>query len=213
MLTISDSISRTLADLRAAGLYRRLVEVGSAAGRSVELDGRPVLLFASNNYLGLAADERVRAAARRAIDRWGWGAGASPLVSGHTEAHAALERDLAAFKHAEAAIVFPTGYQANLAVLTALAGRGDLLVMDRANHASLYDGARLSGARLRRYAHADAAAATRLLNPSRDSDAGAAPPSRERTCPPEPWRRRKLAGYPRCVPNLAKDAGFPAAAL
>jgi len=176
----AEFIRSTLADLRAAGLYRRLVEVGSAAGRTVEIDGRQVLLFASNNYLGLAADERVREAARRAIDRWGWGAGASRLISGHTEAHAALERDLADFKHAEAAIVLPTGYQANLAALSALAGRGDTLVMDRTNHASLYDGARLSGARLLRYAHGDAAAAARILRSAARSADPARGPSRDR---------------------------------
>ena len=162
-----DFIRRTLDDLQARGLLRRLTAVGSCAGPTIDLGGRRVLSFASNNYLGLAADPRVTEAARRALERWGWGAGSSRAVAGHTDAHAALEADLAAFKHAEAALVFPSGYQANLGLLTALAGRGDLVLMDRANHASLYDGVRLSGADLDRYAHADTAAAAGLLEKHR----------------------------------------------
>jgi len=162
-----DFIRETLQDLKAQGLYRRLVALGSAVGPHVQVGGRTVLQFASNNYLGLAGDPRVTLAARKAIERWGWGAGASRLVAGHTEAHAALEADLAAFKHTEAALAFPTGYMTNLGVVTALAGRGDLVVMDRASHASLYDAVRLSGARLVRYPQADARAAARLLKKHR----------------------------------------------
>jgi len=163
-----DFIRETLDDLKARGLYRCLVALGSAAGPRVKVGGRTVLQFASNNYLGLADDPQVKEAARRAIEKWGWGAAASRLVAGHTEAHEALEVDLAAFKHTEAALVFPTGYQTNLGVVTALAGRGDLVLMDRANHASLYDAVRLSGARLVRYAHADADDAQRLLKKHAD---------------------------------------------
>ena len=158
-----DFIRETLEDLKARALYRRLVSVGSAAGPYVSVEGRTVLVFASNNYLGLANDPRVKEAARRGIERWGWGAGASRLVSGHTDAHAALEADLAAFKGAEAALVFPTGYMTNLGAVTSLVGRGDIVFSDRENHASLYDAARLSGARLARYAHGDAGAAADLL--------------------------------------------------
>ena len=162
-----DFIRETLSRLKARHLDRRLVALGSAAGPHVDVAGRRVLQFASNNYLGLANDPRVKEAARKGIDRWGWGAGASRLVSGHTEAHAALEADLAAFKHTEAALVFPTGYATNLGVMTALAGRGDVVIMDRANHASLYDAVRLAGARLVRYPQADAGAAARLLEEHR----------------------------------------------
>jgi 8-amino-7-oxononanoate synthase len=158
-----DFIRETLEDLKAHGLYRRLTEIGSAAGPHVEVGGRRVLQFASNNYRGLANDPRVREAAIRAVERWGWGAGASRLVAGHTEAHARLEADLAAFKHAEAALVFPTGYMTNLGVVTALVGRGDLVLSDRENHASIVDAAHLAGAHLVRYAHADAAAAARAI--------------------------------------------------
>ena len=161
-------IRQTLEDLKARALYRRLVSVGSAAGPYVSVEGRTVLVFASNNYLGLANDPRVKDAARRGIERWGWGAGASRLVAGHTDAHAALEADLAAFKGTEAALVFPTGYMTNLGAVTSLVGRGDIVFSDRENHASLYDAARLSGARLVRYAHGDAAAAAKLLEKHHD---------------------------------------------
>jgi 8-amino-7-oxononanoate synthase len=160
-----DFVRETLDDLQARDLYRRLVAVGSAAGPRVDVGGRAVLQFASNNYLGLAADPRVREAAVRAIERWGWGAGASRLLAGHTDAHAALEADLASFKGAEAALVFPSGYMANLGVMTALVGRGDLVACDRENHASIYDAIRLSGAELCRYPHADVGAAAQFFNP------------------------------------------------
>ena len=163
----SDFIRQTLEDLRARGLYRRLVALGSAAGPRVRVGGRELLQFASNNYLGLANDPRVKEAARRAIEKWGWGAGASRLVAGHTEAHEALEADLAAFKHTEAALVFPTGYQTNLGVVGSLVGRGDLVLSDRENHASIYDAVKLSGARLVRYAHADAGDAARAFEDRR----------------------------------------------
>jgi len=173
-------IRQTLEDLRARGLYRHLValgpspavasgEGGSAAGPRVRVGGRELLQFASNNYLGLANDPRVKEALARGIEKWGWGAGASRLVAGHTEAHETLEADLAAFKHTEAALVFPTGYQTNLGVIGSLVGRGDLVLSDRENHASIYDAVKLSGARLVRYAHADAGDAARLLAKHRDA--------------------------------------------
>ena len=165
-----DFVRRTLEDLKRRDLYRALVAVGSAAGPRVRVGGRELVHFASNNYLGLAGDVRVREALVRAVERWGWGAGASRLMAGHTEAHEALEADLAAFKHTEAALVFPTGYQTNLGVVTALAGRGDVVVMDRACHASLYDGVQLSGAARARYAPRDAADAARVF--AKHADAG-----------------------------------------
>jgi len=170
-----DFIRQTLEDLRARGLYRRLVALGSAAGPRVTLGGREVLQFASNNYLGLANDPRIKEALARGIERWGWGAGASRLVAGHTEAHEALEADLAAFKHTEAALVFPTGYQTNLGVVGSLVGRGDLVLSDRENHASIYDAVKLSGARLVRYVHADAGDAARAFTVARRVSAPAAP--------------------------------------
>jgi len=189
-----DFIRETLRDLKARGLYRRLVALGPAAGPRVTVAGRELLQFASNNYLGLANDRRVKEALARGIEKWGWGAGASRLVAGHTEAHEALEADLAAFKHTEAALVFPTGYQTNLGVLGSLVGRGDLVLSDRENHASLYDAVKLSGARLVRYAHADAGDAARLLAKHRDACRSS--------------RRRKAAGILSCRRLLVTDTVF-----
>jgi len=155
-----------LAQRRAAGLARSRRMLESAQGPNVDVDGRVLLSFASNDYLGLANDPAVVAAARDAAQRWGVGAGASHLVCGHTAAHEALERELAAFVApcGEArAISFSSGYLANLAILTALAGRGDAIYADRLNHACLNDGAMLSRAELVRYAHADAEALAHRL--------------------------------------------------
>jgi len=189
-----DFIRRTLQDLRARGLYRRLTALGSAAGPRVRVGGREPLQFASNNYLGLANDPRVKEALARGIERWGWGAGASCLLAGHTEAHEALEADLADFMGTEAALVFPTGYQTNLGVLGSLVGRDDVVLCDRENHASIYDAVKLSGARLVRYTHADAGDAARLFAKHRDACRSS--------------RRRKAAGILSCRRLLATDTVF-----
>ena len=150
-----------LRDRRAEGLARTRRTVATAQGPYVEVDGRTLLAFASNDYLGLANHPAVVAAARAGAARWGVGAGASHLVCGHMAPHAALESELAAFVApcADArALTFSSGYLANLAILTALAGRGDAVFGDRLNHACLNDGARLSRAQFVRYAHGDAAA-------------------------------------------------------
>jgi 8-amino-7-oxononanoate synthase len=123
----------------------------------------PLLSFSSNDYLGLAAHPEVLAAAAETAAREGFGAGAARLVTGDLPAHRALERDLAAFTGSPAALLFPSGYQANLGVVTALAGPGDLIVSDAANHASLIDGCRLSRATVAIYPHADAAGAAAAL--------------------------------------------------
>jgi len=204
-----DPIADTLTRLKARRLYRRLRAVGSAAGPRVRLDGREVLLFASNNYLGLAAEARVAEALRRGAERWGWGAAASRLLAGHTEAHEALEHDLADWLGAEAALVFPTGYMTNLGAVTALLGRGDTVVMDRACHASLYDAAAMSRARLVRYPPCDAAAAAETL--AQRSRAAGLPThradQRERGGPGDPPRGKREAP-PRGRILLATDAVF-----
>jgi len=202
-MSYADPITDTLAALRAEGLYRRLVAVGPAGapGPRVTVDGREVLVFASNNYLALAGDPRVTDALRRGADRWGWGAGASRLLAGHTEAHAALEADLAAFMGAEAALVFPSGYTANLGAVTALAGRRDTLVMDRACHASLYDAAALARVRLVRYPQCDAAAAAEALD---EHSRAAALPSRRA----EAEMRGRSGDPPRGKCLLVADAVF-----
>src|SRR5690606_27373028 len=121
--------------------------------RRLIVEGRSQVDFASNDYLGLAADPRVVAALRAGAERWGAGAGASHLVTGHTAEHAALEEEVAAFTGRERALVFSSGYAANVATINALAGRRDLVFGDRLNHASLIDGARQSGAQLEWYPH------------------------------------------------------------
>lgn len=136
----------------------------AADTRAVRLaSGRSLIDFSSNDYLGLARHPALAEAMSACAARTGAGSGASHLVTGHGAEHEALERELAAFTHRERAVLFSTGYMANLAVLATLAGRGERVLLDRLSHASLIDGALLSGARLRRYAHADAAAAERLL--------------------------------------------------
>ncbi len=142
-------------ELAELGLRRRLRVVESPQGDRVTLDGRSVLLLCSNDYLGLAAHSRVREAAAEAALRWGAGAGASRLVSGNMTVHAELERRLATFKGTEAALLLGSGYLANLGVVTALAGRGEVVFSDELNHASIVDGCRLSRAETFIYRHGD----------------------------------------------------------
>ena len=148
-------VEQVLEEVRAAGLFRQLRVIDSAAGPRVTLDGREVLLLCSNDYLGLAGHPDLRAAAARAAERWGAGAGASPLVSGHTALHARLEEELAAFKGSEACLLFGSGFLANTGVIAALAGRGDVVLSDALNHASIVDGCRLARAETVVYPHAD----------------------------------------------------------
>jgi 8-amino-7-oxononanoate synthase len=157
---IVDALERDLAARRAGSRWRARRVVESAPGASLTIDGRPMLAFASNDYLGLAGDARLARAAGDAAARWGVGAGASHLVSGHFAPHQALEDELAAFVapcHGARALHFSSGYLANLAILTGLCDRGDTIVADRLNHACLNDGALLSRARFMRYAHGDVA--------------------------------------------------------
>lgn len=144
--------------LKAANLYRvrRLVE--GAHGVSITVNGRACINFCSNDYLGLAADLRIAEAARKSLSASGTGSGAAALVSGYNREHRALEEELAAFTGRARALLFSSGWAANLGVLRALLGKSDTLIADELNHASLIDGGRLSGAEYRRAAHADAAA-------------------------------------------------------
>jgi 8-amino-7-oxononanoate synthase len=144
---------------------RRTVDGFATPGSILEpvVDGRRLVNFSSNDYLGIAGDARVAAAMQLAAGKWGAGAGAAHLVTGHTQEHHALEQELAAFAGREAALLFSTGYMANVGVITALAGRGEVVLQDRLNHASLIDGARQSDARLQRYDHGNVADAAYLL--------------------------------------------------
>jgi len=144
-----------LAEIREAGLMRRMRTVESAQGPRVTLDGAEVLLLCSNDYLGLAAHPTVSAAAIDAVERWGTGAGASRLVSGNMEPHARLERRLAAFHGTEAALLFGSGYLANTGIVAALAREGGVVFSDALNHASIIDGCRLAGAETVVFRHCD----------------------------------------------------------
>ncbi len=153
----------TLTALAKKHLYRRRRVVESPAGRELVVEGRRLLNFCSNDYLGLAADPRVCAAFKAGVDRWGVGSGASHLVSGHTAAHQELEVALAGFTGRPRALLFGSGYAANVGTLSALLGQRDQVFEDRLNHASLLDGGWLSRANFDWYAHADTAdLATRL---------------------------------------------------
>lgn len=152
-----------LSDRRDAGLTRRLRVADSPQDVLMQVDGRALLTFCSNDYLGLAHHPEIAAAMQEGIARWGVGAGAAHLVNGHFSPHDQLEHALADWLQVERALLFSTGYMANLAVVGGLMGRGDTVVADRLNHASLVDAAQLSGAKLLRYRHADVADARRQL--------------------------------------------------
>ena len=144
-----------LDDLAARGLHRRMRLVSGPQGPRVLLDGKHVLVLCSNNYLGLADHPRVREAAAEAAMRWGVGAGASRLVSGNMTLHRRLEERLADFEGTERALLFGSGYLANVGVVSALAGEGDVVFSDALNHASIIDGCRLAGAETFVYRHSD----------------------------------------------------------
>ena len=152
-IAMDEPFRQELDQLRARSLLRRLREVGSPQGPNVELVGQRLVNFSSNDYLGLAADERLREPAKHAIAQFGVGTGASRLVSGTQSPHVALERAIAKWKGAPAAIVFTSGYAAAVGTLPAIAGKNDVVILDKLAHASLVDGARLSGASIRVFPH------------------------------------------------------------
>jgi 8-amino-7-oxononanoate synthase len=161
------SLVADLAALEARGLRRERRVLESPQGARVTVDGRAYVAYCSNDYLGLAAHPELVAAVREGAERYGVGAGASHLILGHGAAHHALEERLAAFVGLPRALLFSTGYLANLGIVTALAGRGDAVFADRLNHASLNDAALLSRAEFKRYPHLDLNALERLLAGSR----------------------------------------------
>ena len=150
-----DEVSASLAGLERAGLRRKLRTIEGPQGPRVTLDGAEVLLLCSNNYLGLADHPRVRRAAADAAERYGAGAGASRLISGDMELHRRLESSLAAFKGTESALLFGSGYLANIGIVSALAGEGGIVFSDELNHASIIDGCRLARAETFVYRHRD----------------------------------------------------------
>lgn len=149
-------LAARLAERRAADLYRQRPLLQSPQGPNVVVDGQPLLAFCSNDYLGLANHPEVIAAWQAGAERWGVGGGASHLVVGHSTPHHQVEEALAELTGRPRALLFSTGYMANLGAITALVGQGDTVLQDRLNHASLLDGGLLSGARFNRYLHNDA---------------------------------------------------------
>lgn len=145
------------------GIYPYFVPIASDSGPEVNIDGRQVLMFGSNNYLGLTQDQRVREAAIRAIETYGTSCTGSRLMNGTLDLHVELEDRIAGFLGKEGALVFTTGFQTNLGVISGLVGRGDVIVVDRANHASIVDGCRLSFGRTIKYGHNDMADLERVL--------------------------------------------------
>jgi len=158
--------------LRDQGLYNTIRHIDGPQGPWLEIDGRQVLNFCSNNYLGLANDPRLVSAAKAALDRHGIGPGAVRSIAGTMAIHTELERRLAAFKGVEAAISLQSGFVANLGTISALVGEGDAVISDALNHASIVDGVRLCKASRYVYQHADVDDLERTLSQARDDGAG-----------------------------------------
>ena len=159
-------INQELEELKKAGLYRSLKSINKIYGSRISIDQKEYLNFCSNNYLGLAHHPRMIEAAQKTTEIFGVGAGASRLITGNTTLHMELEKRLAAFKGREAAIVFPTGYMANLGAITSLLDEKDAIITDRLNHASIIDACRLSKAKLQVYPHKDMQALEKILKKS-----------------------------------------------
>jgi len=163
LLRIMQELQKELDHARDAGLYREMKVISFAPEKDIVIGGKKYLNFSSNNYLGLSTHPDVKKAVKAAVDKYGAGGTSSRLVAGGLEIHEELETKIAAFKHCEAALVFPSGFQANAGIISALVKEGDCLIMDRLNHASLWDGAKLSGARIFVYPHKDTAALESIL--------------------------------------------------
>ena len=152
---MADFIEQKLEEIRSRNLYRQLKVVDGEQDATVRLNGREVLNLSSNNYLGLANHPALKEAAREALDRYGCGSGASRLISGNMTAHEELEQRIARFKGTEAALVFNSGYQANVGIIATLMENDDVVLSDQLNHASIIDGCRLSRAAVSVYRHCD----------------------------------------------------------
>lgn len=153
----TDWIKKQVEDLKEQNLYNNILTIESPIGPEIQINGKKLLNFCSNNYLGLANNSEMKEAAKKAIDEYGIGPAAVRTIAGTTLLHKKLEEKLAEFKKAEAVITFQSGFTANLAVIPALVGEGDLIFSDELNHASIIDGCRLSKAEVIRFAHANPA--------------------------------------------------------
>jgi len=155
-MNFSEELQNSIEKLKSVGLYRELKPISSAPGRDIVLAGKTYINLSSNNYLGLATHPEVKEAARQAIEKYGTGGTSSRLVAGNLEIHKKLEEKLASLKRTESALVYPSGFQTNSGVISSLLGEGDCLIMDRLNHASLWDASKLTAARVFVYHHRDA---------------------------------------------------------
>jgi glycine C-acetyltransferase len=162
-------IQEELDQLKSAGLFNTIRTINSPQGAWLVVDGKKVLNFCSNNYLGLGNNPEMIAAMKKAADQYGVGPAAVRSIAGTMDIHLELEKRLAAFKGVEDAVTFQSGFCANLATLPALVGKEDAIYSDELNHASIIDGARLSGAKIIRYAHADAADLAKQIKENKDS--------------------------------------------
>ncbi|MFW5787121.1 MAG: aminotransferase class I/II-fold pyridoxal phosphate-dependent enzyme, partial [Halanaerobiales bacterium] len=157
-------LNNELKNLKDEGLYNTIRTLESPQGAWVEINGKEVLNFSSNNYLGLANHPETVKAAREALEEYGVGPGAVRSIAGTMSLHEELEKKLADFKKAEATVTFQSGFCANLAVIPALVGKGDTIISDELNHASIIDGCRLSGAEVKVYDHCDMSSLEEVLS-------------------------------------------------
>ena len=166
-MSIFDFIKEELDEIRKEGLFRTLKPIEERKGARVKVRGKELINFCSNNYLGLAGHPEVVRKAKEILKEHGVGSGASRLVSGSFKIHEELEAKISEYEGTQSSIVFPTGYMANLGAVQALVGEGDAVIIDRLNHASIIDGARLSGARLLVYPHKDMEHLEKVLEKAR----------------------------------------------
>jgi len=159
-------LKEELSKLQKEGLYRKVRVINSFHGPTIKIAQKEYILLSSNDYLGLSQHPKVKEKAKEAIEKFGCGSGASRLLSGTTKLHCELENKLADFKKTEAAIVFSSGYSANLGVISSLAGKRDIIIIDKLSHASIIDGCRLSGATLRVYPHKNMNSLEKILKKS-----------------------------------------------
>ncbi len=164
-----DFITEKLEQLKQQGVYRKLTVLESASGPRSTINGKKVINLSSNNYLGFANHPRLKEAAKRAIDEWGVGAGAVRTIIGNMTIHEELEAKLAKFKHVEAVLVFQSGFTANAGVIQAIVDKGDIIISDELNHASIIDGCRLSKADVVRFKHSDMEDLERVLLEVKDN--------------------------------------------
>jgi len=150
-------LKENLQDLKSKGLYNEINVITGANGPKINIGGKELINLSSNNYLGLATNPRMVEASIKATEKYGVGAGAVRTINGTLDIHMELEKKLAQFKHTEAAVAFQSGFNCNMAAISAVMGKQDAILSDALNHASIIDGCRLSGAKIIRFEHADMA--------------------------------------------------------